>query len=198
MRTRAAIALGFVAGVALSAIIWVVVLRPSDTPADRVARSSSASGVIDEAARRATAAPLPSRPLPTATVPTTPSYGPRVDEPPPIYRCQSGGRTSYSNEPCPGSAIVQGSAVEGFDTRPSERLARLVAAGRADVDPASDSTARAGAPTVTPAVSVECANMRRQIVDLDRFLRQPNAIPVLDDARQRRQDIRTSMARLHC
>lgn len=126
-----------------------------------------------------------------------PDYGPRPVEPQAIYRCRSQSGTRYSNQPCPGGSIVdESSAVTGYDTRPSDELARLVADGRGTAGAPAQPVYRASAGA--PAQTRECASMRRQIVDLDAAMLRPNDPRTLDELRAVRQDVRTGMARAHC
>ncbi len=140
--------------------------------------------------------PLAMPRTPSMAVPTTPQYRPLAESPPTIYRCRSKGTTTYSNEPCPGGSVVnESSAVIGYDTRPSDRMARLVAEGRV-ADVPQPPVYRTLAPTASS--TPDCNSMRRQIRDIDAQALRPNDFKTLDDLRAVRQDIRTSMARLHC
>ena len=208
MRTAVAIVTGIAIGLVAAGAIYVAVqppraeqlarfgaaspspATPSEGPADAVDAGSAAarSQVVD----RARPATRPSRP-----VPVTPDYGPPAEATKPIYRCRSSSGTTYSNEPCAGASVVAAaSAVDGYDSRPSDQLTRLVANGRGAVDGGIGSSAPA---VVMPLrESVECANYRRQIRDIDAASLRPNSLETLDEWRRIRQDIRTSMARSHC
>jgi hypothetical protein len=159
--------------------------------------------IVDEPiVKAAPVAPVPvvkgdAGPKTSRATPTTPDYGPRAAAPQVIYRCRAKAGTSYSNEPCPGGSIVDGaSAVIGYDSRPSERLSRLVAEGRATADEPQVPVYRTRVPS-SPETH-DCAQMRRQIRDIDAMALRPQDLRSLDELRSTRQDIRTSMARLHC
>ncbi len=84
-----------------------------------------------------------------------------------------------------------------YDSRPSERMARLVAQGRTGDDEAPQPLVRR--PIARPPVeTAECANMRRQIRDIDAEALRLRSARQLDDLRAQRQDIHTGMARSHC
>lgn len=190
MRTPLAIAIGVCVGAAAAGVVFVATNRTTPRVEDgqRVARADAPVAVVAPIARP--------DPLPSKSVPTTPDYGPRRAGPPAIYRCRTTSGTQYSNEPCAGGSIVdESSAVTGYDTRPSDRLARLVAEGRV-ADAPRQPVYRALA--LQAAETGECAAMRQQIIDLDATMRRPNDAKRLDEWRVIRQDVRTSMARLHC
>jgi hypothetical protein len=135
-------------------------------------------------------------PAPPAAVPVTPVYAARSEPSPstPIYRCKSGSRTIYTQEPCEnGRIVVTSSAVDGYDSKPSERMERLVADGRPQGTPTTPTYVVRPRPS-----SGDCALLAQQVLDLDAWALQPHSRPTLDEIRQRRQDVRTSMARLHC
>lgn len=95
--------------------------------------------------------------------------------------------------------VDEANAVGGFDTRPSERMADLVASGRTPEprSPRVGGAPPAGIAAVPPTGA--CASMRQQIADLDAAARQPGySLRRLDEIRAVRQDIRTTMARDHC
>lgn|GEM_PF-3465377 len=194
MRTPLAIALGIAVGAAAAGVVFVGAQRmdagvgplqvgapPPATPAPR-----------------AVAAPTErAQPGPPASRPTTPDYGPRPADPQAIYRCRTKTGTQYSNHPCTGGRIVdESSAVTGYDTTPSDRLSRLVAEGRGAADGPLQPVYRS---PMRPSVGRgDCEGMRRQMMDLDAAMRQPNDLKRMDELRAVRQDVRTSMARLHC
>ena len=157
----------------------------ADVPIDAVAARSSGTGASTGSARMPGAAPA------------TPVHGAPVVGRRPIYRCRAGSATSYSNQPCPDGTLVRDDDASGFDSRPSERLASLVAAGRRD-DAAPVAPSPSVAMPATAAGTSDCSVMRRQIRDIDETARLPLSSVQQDALRANRQDIRTSMARLHC
>ena len=118
----------------------------------------------------------------------------------PIYRC--GNR--YGHEPCAGGRAIDGSVASGFDSRPSERLARLVAEGRSADSETVTTTSR----TVTTLVNngsvvaakrfSECQALAEEIVAIDRDARQPQSARRQDWLRDRRKQARDRQAQLHC
>lgn len=138
-------------------------------------------------------------PAPLPATPVTPVYAARSDPSPssPIYRCRSGKRTIYTQEPCEnGRVVVTSSAVDGYDSKPSDRLERLVADGR-------ETTASPSPPVVASTLAngstgAQCANLAQQVAVLDADARRPNDLRTLDTIRRNRQDVRTRMARLGC
>ncbi len=160
-------------------------------------------------ARRATPATIDTLPLvpslqpavrPPAR-PVTPVYAPRSAEPQTIYRCRDGTGITYSHEPCTGGRVVaQASAVEGYDSKPSVAMTRLVEEGRAQ-RPAEPRIAMVDRDDRLKSKSDDCATYAKQIRDIDAALLQPSDsrdVRWRDELRQRRQDIRSSQARAHC
>lgn len=116
-----------------------------------------------------------------------------------IYRCRSASGTIYSNVPCEGGRVVDQGVASGYDSRPSERMAGLIADGRAADARGATANVRALPPSpALPTASGACANMRQQIVDIDAATLRPLPLRELDRLRAVRQDIRTSMSRDHC
>lgn len=196
MRTAVAIVIGIAVGVAAAGAAYVAVERPHGSQRVREAVTAEEAKpslppalTIVDVERRPSAFPR--------VVPTTPDYGPPPGAVRPIYRCGSRGATVYSDEPCAGATVVDGAgAVAGYDSRPSDRLARLVAEGRAADAGSPPAAVRSRASPVRE--SVECATLRQQIVDLDAATLRPIPRETLDEMRRIRQDIRTSMARSRC
>ena len=189
MKTSLAFVLGIAVGAAAAGAVFTAKehARPIVAPL-------SAPPVPETPRPIASVTRTKSVPVPAPAVPITPTYRVPV-APQAIYRCKGRSGTRYSNEPCAGGTVVdESSAVSGYDTRPSDRLARLVAEGRG-VDAPSQPVYRA---TPRSDESGDCAAMRRQILDLDATMRQPNDARRLDELRATRQDVRTGMARLHC
>ncbi len=196
-----------IATVAVTLLLRRQPLLPGDAPTTSIAERTAAPVAVATAPSEAVAPPA------THAVPVTPVYGPLVDTPAPvetpppiarrspagpaaIYRCGSRGSVTYSNEPCPNGTVVDGSsAVSGYETRPSDRLARLVADGRADSTfPEPNLPDR----RQQRPQSAECANLRRQVRDLDATATLPQHPAVLDEILATRRDVRTSMTRLRC
>jgi hypothetical protein len=198
MRTPLAIGMGVSIGVIGAALAF---MSFGPHAVDQHVDAPSTPLPIARPADRSNASRVDANQEPVTTVasiaPTTPDYGPPIETPQHIYRCRVKGQTVYSNEACANATIVdESSAVSGFDSRPSERLARLVAQGRNAVP---DVPVGAAAVRPTMVDTPECRAMRRQIRDLDAQALQPGySLRTLDDLRQVRQDVATSMARLHC
>ena len=193
MRTVVASGLGVLVGAAVAGLVFFAIDRKQPP----VVAAPSARPTLAATAPVARPDAGNDRPVASPATPTTPDYGPRAVAPQTIYRCRSKSGTSYSNEPCPGGSIVdEASAVSGYDSRPSERMARLVAEGRATSDAPQAPVYRVPVPRA--AETRECASMQRQIRDIDAALLRPQDPKSLDDLRAVRQDIRTSMARQHC
>ena len=190
MRNALAICIGALVGAAAAGAVFVAIDRRDRTIVDApIVKPVPAVTVPVEKADDV--------PRPSPATPTTPDYGPRAVAPQAIYRCRSKGGTSYSNEPCTGGSVVdEASAVTGYDSRPSERLGRLVAEGRVTADAPQAPVYRARVPSATE--TRDCETMRRQVRDIDAQMLQPQDPRSLDYWRGIRQDVRTSMARLHC
>lgn len=188
----------------------VAATAPVSTPPAPPIEAPVPEAVAPTPVPEATASPPPSRTA--ATRPVTPRYrdGPRAAAPDDdgtvtttsatgaIFRCSDGATTTYRQEPCDGGTVVRtGGAAEGYSTRPSAGLERLVAEGReeppADVVSTSPSRAMPG-----PATSVECRTYRQQIADLDAEARQTTSTRRLDTLRRIRQDIGDSLVRARC
>ncbi len=154
-------------------------------------------------------APLPMQtaqqpsPTPPGAARTVPLEGSRAASPgaAPIYRC--GNR--YSDEPCAGGRPIDGAVASGFDSRPSEPLARLVAEGRSADGDSVTTTGR----TVTTVVNNgsvvvaadrfgECPVLANEIARIDRDARQPQHARTQDWLRERRRHARDRQAQLHC
>ena len=195
MRTAAAIAVGVAVGIGATAIAFFAFGPRQGAPAPTTVVAAAVAGPPAEVP---VAVPVEAQPPVQALVPAapvTPDYGPRVEASPAIYRCRTKTGTVYSNDPCPGARVVdEASAVSGYDTRPSEKLARLVADGRASAPQAP--TYRSLRPVA--AESRECGVMRRQLRDLDAAMLQPNTLRSLDELRTTRADISTGMTRSRC
>ena len=148
----------------------------------------------------------PSVPAPQAlsTLPTAPRAVPydggRPTAPPAteqIYRCGS----RYGHEPCAGGRAIDGPAATGFDSRPSERLARLIAEGRAaggdSVTTSTTTIVRNGAVDGADRIGA-CRALATEIADIDREARQPLSARRQDWLRARRADVRDQQVALHC
>jgi len=182
--------------VLIAAAAYVAVDHPLG--ALRATEQAPAAATATAAQASAPAAVEPIRA--TQSVPITPVYVTRPEPAAsPIYRCRSGSRTVYTQEPCEnGRIVVTANAVDGYETKPSDRLERLVADGRTTSAPPSlDAPARLARTPAAPT-SVECATYAQQISDLDAEALLPNTPRGLDRIRRIRQDVRTSMARQHC
>ena len=193
MRNALAIGIGVLVGAVAAGAVFVALDRSDRTTVDAPV-AKPAPVVTAPVAKPIDAGDAPKA---SPATPTPPDYGPRAPAPPAIYRCRSKGGTSYSNEPCPGGSIVdEANAVTGYDSRPSDRLARLVAEGRAAADSPRTPVYRTSDAPI--AETRDCATMRRQIRDLDAAALRPQDAKSLDDLRAVRQDIRSSMARQRC
>ena len=111
----------------------------------------------------------------------------------PIYRCGN----AYGREPCSDSRVVAPPAATGFDSRPSERLARLVADGRETVTTVSTSHSSIQTATVFGRTD-SCGSLAADIAAIDADARNPRSAPHQDLLRERRRAARDRQASLHC
>ena len=92
----------------------------------------------------------------------------------------------------------------GFDSRPSERLARQVAEGRSADDGSVTSTERTFTTTtvngtvVASSDQATCATLASEIVSIDRAALRPQFAASQDVLRRRRNDLRTQQLRSRC
>ena len=141
------------------------------------------------------------RPLPTPPVAARalPYEGSRAMTPDtaPIYRCGA----EYRHAPCAGGRAIDGPAASGFDSRPSERLARLVAEGRT-ADGNTVTTVVRNGTEVSSAAGVDrfamCQALAAEIAGIDAETRQPRSASRQDQLRAQRRMVRDRQARLHC
>ena len=157
---------------------------------------------------KVTAAPAPSigaRPsAPIAvprSVPVAPERAP-VTTAAPIYRCGN----SYVQAPCAGGRIVDTTAASGFDSRPSERLARQVADGRSAEESQTSSrtvtttivngTVVASSPTVDH--NAICGPLAVELAALDREALRPQSAASQDLVRRNRNRVRNQQLQAHC
>jgi hypothetical protein len=147
----------------------------------------------------------PSPPAPAAVAesiaprasPTAP-VDPRIDNgPSPIYRCGS----SYGQTACAGGSVVAAPAASGFDSRPSARLAEMVAAGRTP-DSATGTTVYRTAVVengvATADRAAQCRALSAEIEAIDRAARRPQTRYEQDRLRAQRQAARDRQVQLHC
>ena len=112
---------------------------------------------------------------------------------PPIYRCAN----SYGATPCANGRRVDAPAASGFDSRPSEALALLVAEGRA-TDEGGPSTVVTTRTTAGNGTADACRSWAATIDGLDRRARQPQSAGTQDWLREQRRHARDQQATLHC
>lgn len=124
----------------------------------------------------------PLRAVPDQTTPSPPTS---------IYRCGS----TYSNTPCAGGGrATDGAVASGFDSRPSEKLARLVDRGRSS-ESGNVSIVTTSSSNARPAI---CQSLNQQIEWIDRAARQPQSASDQDSLREDRRRARDRQAALRC
>ena len=112
----------------------------------------------------------------------------------PIYRCGN----TYGMNPCANGRAVDGPAASGFDSRPSQAMAALVARGRTNATTISDANGSTTTTVTTSSSSGECDGLSGELLHIDVDARQPHPMPYLDRLRARRQQVRDRQAALHC
>lgn len=117
--------------------------------------------------------------------------------PTPIYRCGN----SYQQGPCLGGRAVDTAAASGFDSRPSELLARQVAEGRTNDVALLDRTITTTTMNGTLVASSDratCAVLADEIVSIDRAALRPQTALMQDGLRRRRSEVRAQQVKSHC
>lgn len=188
------------------AIIWVTVIAVlfmgfhfflRKPPVAQTAPSRQPASSLPPAAPGSAVTAPRQAPPPTMVSPT---IAPQVSSAVPIYRCGN----AYSNTPCPGGRQVAAPAASGFDSRPSESLANLVARGRSpETNTTTTSTntittVENGVVRSNGSAAAQCPVLASSIEVIDRAARQPRAMPEQDRLRTERQRLRDRQAELHC
>ncbi len=113
---------------------------------------------------------------------------------PSIYRCGN----AYGIAPCPNGRAVEGPAASGFDSRPSPKLAALVAAGRTNEETTTFVDGSTTTAVTRSSSGSECAFLAGRLLGIDADARQPHPPAYLDWLRTQRQLLRDRQASLHC
>lgn len=165
---------------------WWLPATPPTPPAMQRQQANSAVAAVTAAV------PGPRPNVPSPVLPGS-SPMPSSQAAAPIYRCGE----HYGNSPCPGGRTIEGPAATGFDSRPSEKLARLVADGR-NVSSTTTTTFSETTTNRTSSTSYACPGLAQEILAIDSAARRPLDAYAQDRLTARRRQVRDRQSALHC